>query len=208
MPLRFGPIRLPWPPERLPDDPYWERFLNRPLHDPDNAFGSALGKLPEGAVFPQKSEVHTPEVMSAQVKELARFLGAPLCGIVRLSAADGADTPAAGAPHHSVGIVCGLPTDHHPRQRAGMAGQVPLVQGGFVTYILAAYIRELGFHATQSGATDAAALAALAGLADAGRGGNGGSAGSGQEVYWADVIRTDLPLAADGDEALRWLPTS
>jgi len=58
--------------------------------DADNAFGETLRRLPEGAVFPQKGEVHAPEVMSAHIKELARFLGAPLCGIVRVS--DGGTT--------------------------------------------------------------------------------------------------------------------
>ena len=200
MALRFGPIRLPWPPERVPDDPYWERFLQRPLHDSDNAFGEALRRLPEGNVFPQKSEVHSPEVTSAHVRELARFLGAPLCGIVRLAmgAADGSSD---GLPTGDrFGIVCGLPTAYHPRSLPGMAGQVPTVQAGFVTYILAAYIRELGYHAARSGDVHALALAELAGLT--------APSGERTELFWADVVCTDLPLAADCPEVFEWPPTS
>ncbi|MEK7216532.1 MAG: hypothetical protein AAB289_13140 [Chloroflexota bacterium] len=195
MALRFGPIRLPWASANDADDPFWERFLYRPLHDPDNAFGETLRRLPEGAVFPQKGEVHSPEVMSAHIKELARFLGAPLCGVVRVS-----DGGTAGPPDAGVGIVCGLPTEYHPSRVSGMAGQAPVLQGGFVTYILAAYIRELGYPAFHGGDLHSPALAALAGLgaADAG----------GRPVYWADVVRTSLPLAADCNEVFEWPPTS
>lgn len=195
MALRFGPIRLPWLPAAVPDDPYWEGFLNRPLHDPGNAFGEVLRQLPEGNVFPQKGEVHSPEVMSAHIKELARFLGAPLCGIVRVN-----DSEAGGRPGPRFGIVCGLPTDYHPSRTGGMAGQAPVVQGGFVTYIVAAYIRELGYHASQSGDATSAALAALAGVS--------ALSVRGADIHWSDVVRTSLPLAADCDEVFEWPPTS
>ena len=38
-------------------DPYWERFINRPVSDPAKTLAHAIRNAPEGRVFPVKSEV-------------------------------------------------------------------------------------------------------------------------------------------------------
>lgn len=191
--MRLGRFTLPWPGGKEAD-PYWEAFLKRRLHDPRNAFGDGLRRLEEGNVFPVPAEVHSPEVMAAHVKELARFLGAPLCGIVRLAA-----EPGDGGQPHGFAIVTGLPTAFHPDRTPGMARQVPVLRGAHVTFFLAAYIRELGFRATAAGNEHAARTAAAAGLP---------LTGPSSSVYLADVVLTDLPMAPDRAELLPWPPTS
>jgi epoxyqueuosine reductase QueG len=67
-----------------------------------------------------------------------------------------------------------------------------------VTFVLSAWIRELGFRATRSGEADAERLAAAAGLGKLNADGRLVAPGHGTKVHVADVILTDLPLVADG----------
>ena len=170
-------------------DPYWDVFINRPPSDPDNQVNNTLRAWPEGSVFPVKKDVHSPDIMSGHIKELARFFGADLTGIVRLP--QGSDYP--------FGIVCAFRAEHDPRQALGHGGQAPVQNGLFVTFNLGAVIREMGYHATVSNAASAERLAAAAGLGRLDADGRLLTALLGRKVYVADVIRTDLPLAPDGD---------
>ena len=49
-----------------------------------NTVTEMIRSAPEGNVFPTKAELHTPEITSSHVKELARYLGTDLIGIERL----------------------------------------------------------------------------------------------------------------------------
>jgi hypothetical protein len=194
MPLRVGPLRIPWPGSE-PDDPYWDVFINRPVHDPRNLTQEGL-RSAGGAVNPAKTDLHTPEITTDHLKQLGKFLGAELVGVVRLKEARSAedDDP---DPYPFV-VVCTVKTDYDPRTSPGVGGQVAVRNGRFLTFTLAAYIRELGYRATNQLPADEQRLAAAAGL---GRLGAEGRLVVPQgRVHVADeVIHTDLPLAPDGE---------
>jgi len=189
MSLRLGPLRIPWPGS-APDDPYWDMFINRPVHDQRNLVQEAL-RSPGGAVNPTKVELHTPEITADHLKQLAKFLGAELVGIVRLKDAEGPDS-------HPFVVVVAVPADHDPRTALGVGGQTPVRNGRFLTFTLASYIREMGYRATNQIPADQHRLAAAAGLGSLDR--EGRLAPPGRRVHVADeVIHTDLPLAPDGE---------
>ncbi len=137
-------------------DPYWESFINRPPADPNNLITHALKQVRPGGVNPVRTEVHSPNVMSRHVKELAQFYGADQVGIVSLA-----------------------------------SGQL------FAIYTLGSYIRELGYNAVHS-ETDRERLAAAAGLGSVDAAGRLVTRKFGARCHVADVLLTDLPLAADG----------
>ena len=169
---------------RLPkDDPYWEAFINRAPADPNNLVPHGFKQVQPGGVNPIKTEVHSPNVMASHVKELGRFYGADMVGIVGLD--DG------------FAIVCALKTDYDTRSAVGIGGQTPAMKGLFATFTLGAYIRELGYQADAS-ETDRERLAAAAGLGSLDAGGRLVTRQFGRNVYVADVLLTDLPLEADG----------
>jgi hypothetical protein len=158
-------MKLPW---QQTDDPYWDAFINRPPADVNNLIPHSFKLAEPGGVNPVKTEIHSPNVMSQQVIDLAKFYGAEQVGIVPLSS---------GAS----GIVCALHTDYDMRVARGIGGQTPALKGLFATFTLAAFIRELGYSATCVAHPDAEALAVQAGV-------------SGAHRYIADVVETDLPL--------------
>src|SRR5262249_49965479 len=121
---------------RRRDDPYWDFYINTPPAEPANLLRDVMRNAPEGNVFPTKADLHTPEVTTTHVKEMARYLGADLVGVTRL---DGDD---AG---HPFAIVCAVRADDDPRRARGIGGQIPVQNGLFVTFVLSAWIRELGF---------------------------------------------------------------
>ncbi len=157
------------------DDPYWDFFVNHPPSIPENQINNAIRSAPEGSVFPVKKDVHSPSIMSAHVKELARFFGASGCGIAALQM--GAEFPYA--------IVCAQRSEYDTRQAPDHGGQAAVQQALFVTFNLGAVIREMGYRATikdQSAADELAARAGLARLRP--------------HVHY-EVVLTDLPLEAD-----------
>jgi hypothetical protein len=205
---RLGPLRIPWPGGDASDDPYWDFFLNTPAGDPENLASEIIRRAPEGAIFPAKADLHSPEITSSHVKELARYLGAELVGIAGLdpeaphpgppSRLGGRESRGGGLPEYPFAVVCAVRAEHDPRDAAGVGGQVPVQNGLFVTFVLSAWIRELGFRATRSGEADAERLAAAAGLGKLNADGRLVAPGYGTKVHVADVILTDLPLVADG----------
>ena len=190
---RLGPLRIPWPGGDASEDPYWDFFLNTPASDPANLASEIIRRAPEGAIFPARADLHTPEITSSHVKELARYLGADLVGIAGLDANEGAD-----GKGYPFAVVCAVRAEHDPRDAAGVGGQVPVQNGLFVTFVLSAWIRELGFRATRSEDADAERLAAAAGLGKLNTDGRLVAPKYGTKVHVADVILTDLPLVADG----------
>jgi hypothetical protein len=178
-------MRLPWTRGRATDDPYWDTFINRAPADPNNLITHSFKQVQPGGVNPVKAEVHSPNVMSAHVKELAQFYGADLVGIVQLD------------PSGKSAIVCALRAEHDTRTAAGIGGQTPAMKGLFATYTLGAYIRELGYSAEHSDA-DRERLAAAAGLGSLDDEGRLKTRRLGKRVHVADVLLTDLPLEPDG----------
>jgi hypothetical protein len=190
--LRLGPLKLPWLGKNShKDDPYWDFFINTPPADLANTVTEMIRNAPEGNVFPAKSELHTPEITSSHLKGMAEYFGAELVGVVKL---DSNENPA-GYPF---AVICAIHADYDPREARGVGGQVPVQNGLFITFVLSAWIRELGFRATAAPDPDAEKLAAAAGLGKLNKEGRLVTPQFGANVHVANVIRTDLPLAADG----------
>jgi hypothetical protein len=184
--LRSDWLKIPWRrAQARHHDPYWDFFINTPPTDRANSVLDVIRKAPEGNVFPTKADLHTPEVTTSHVKEMARYLGADLVAITTLENDD------AG---HPFAIVCAVRADDDPRETPGIGGQVPVQNGLFVTFVLAAWIRELGFRASMAMSPDAPRLAAAAKLGTLDRTGKLVTAEYGTRVHVANVIRTDLPL--------------
>ena len=192
MALRLGPLKLPWLGKNShKDDPYWDFFINTPPADLANTVTEMIRNAPAGSVFPTKTELHTPEITSSHVKGMAEYFGAELVGIVRLAPNDNPEG-------HSFAVICAVHADYDPRAAPGMGGQVPVQNGLFISFVLSSWIRELGFRATAAPDPDAEKLAAAAGLGKLNKEGRLVTPQFGANVHLANVIRTDLPLAADG----------
>ena len=173
------------------DDPYWDFFINRPPADPNNVIPHAFRGLPQGDANPVRTAVHSPNVMSDQIKELGRFYGADLVGIVELASEPG------------FAIVSVLKADYDTRMAHGPGGQTPVLKGLFATFTLAAFIRELGYSAATRVSGDdnrGERLAAAAGLGILDGDGRLVIRRHGRGAYVAEVIFTDLPLQPDGQE--------
>jgi hypothetical protein len=202
--LRLGSFKIPWlGKDSHKDDPYWDFFINTPPADLANTVTEMIRSAPEGNVFPTKAELHTPDITSSHVKELARYLGTDLVGIARLSALS--PLPAGGEGkgegdniYYPFAVVCAIQADYDSRQARGIGGQVPVQKGLFITFVLSAWIRELGFNATAALDPNAEQLAAAAGLGKLNADGRLVTPQYGTHVHVANVIRTDLPLAPDG----------
>src|SRR4051794_37139810 len=193
MGLRLGPLSLPWPKAGAENDPYWEFFLRTPPGDRRNAVTDLMREAPEGMVNAVHAELHTPEITTGHVKELATFLGADLVGIARLD-----EEVAADGERYPFAVVCAVRAEHDPREAPGIGGQVPVQNGLYVTFGLGAGIREWGYRATGPSGAEGGGLAARAGRGTLDAGGRLVTPRFGTRVHVADVIHTDLPLAADG----------
>ena len=191
MVLRLGPLKLPWLGKSShKDDPYWDFFINTPAADPTNTVTEMIRNAPEGNVFPTKTELHTPEITSSHLKGMAEYFGAELVGIVKLDPNDNLEGL-------SFAVICAVHADYEPRVAPGIGGQVPVQNGLFISFVLSSWIRELGFRATAAPDPDAEKLAAAAGLGKLNKEGRLVTPQFGANVHVANVIRTDLPLAAD-----------
>jgi hypothetical protein len=203
--FRLERLRIPWPRKKdSRNDPYWDFFINSPPADLANSVTELIRNAPEGNIFPTKADIHTPEITSSHVKEMARYLGADLVGIARLNSDDNSPLPRAGEgkgedpERYPFAVICAVRADYDPREAPGIGGQVPVQNGLFVTFVLSAWIRELGFRAAAAPDPDAEGLAAAAGLGKLNPDGRLVTPQYGTRVHVANVIRTDLPLAADG----------
>jgi hypothetical protein len=186
---------------RRSKDPYWEAYVNRPPADPNNLVPPAIRAAPEGQIFPVKSDVHTPEVMTEHIRELGRFFGADLVGVAQIESS--------GDPDYPYAVVVGIRAEYDPRTAAGIGGQAAALTGAYVTFNLGAAIREYGFRATRSGDGDADRLAACAGLGTLDDAGRLVTRDHGRKLYLADVVLTDLPLKPATTETYKWAtPTS
>jgi len=192
--LRLGPFKLPWTGKNThKDDPYWDFFINTPPADLANTVTEMIRNAPAGNIFPTKTELHTPEITSSHVKGMAQYFGAELVGIARLNADDKRD-----GEFYPFAVICAVHSDYDPLKSPGIGGQVPVQNGLFITFVLSAWIRELGFRASAAPDPDVEKLAAAAGLGTLNSEGRLVTPKFGSNVYVANVIRTDLPLAPDG----------
>jgi hypothetical protein len=188
-------------PRSKAGDPYWDAFINRPPVDPNNLVPPAIRAAADGQVFPAKSEIHAPEVMSEHVKELGRFFGATLVGIARLSE-DGGD-------QYRFAILPAIASEYDPRVSLGIGGQAAALIGAYVSFNLAAAIREFGFHAQRWAGEDLDRLAVCAGLGKPDSEGHLVTSRLGRNVYLAEAVLTDMPLSPDSQEVYAWVaPTS
>jgi hypothetical protein len=175
------------------DDPFWDFFINTPPADLTNLVTEMIRNAPEGNVFPTKTELHTPEITSSHVKGMAEYFGADMVGIVKLNSHDtNHDEP------YPFAVVCVVRADYDPREAPGVGGQVPVQNGLFITFVLSAWIRELGFRAMQALDPQAEKLAARAGLGRLNAKGRLVTDKFGSNIHVANIIRTDLPMAPDG----------
>lgn len=221
MTLRLGPFKLPWlRRDSRESDPYWEFFINTPPADLANTVTELIRNAPPGNVFPTKADIHTPEITSSHVKEMARYFGVDLAGIARLpsplplpragegkakanklaseSALPLGEGKGEGDEQFPFAVVCVVRAEYDPRTAQGIGGQVPVQNGLFITFVLSAWIRELGFRASAAPDANAEKLAAAAGLGEINVDGRLVTRQYGTNVHVASIIRTDLPLAADG----------
>jgi len=198
--LRLGPFKIPWVGEDSEKhDPYWDFFINTPPADMANTVTEMIRSAPEGNVFPTKAELHTPDITSSHVKELASYLGTDLVGIARLtSLAAAGESKGEGDDTYPFAVICAVQADYDPRKAPGIGGQVSVQKGLFITFVLSAWIRELGFRATAVLDPNAEKLAVAAGLGTLDAEGRLVTSKFGTRVHVANVIRTDLPLAPDG----------
>ncbi len=192
MALRLGPITLPFGGKNRADDPYWHYYINHEPFDTANTVNDMLLNAPEGVIFPTKEDLHTPEITSDHLKQLADYLGADLIGIAKLDPADNPD-----GEDYPFAVVCVVKADEDPRTAKGIGGQVPVTNALFATFVLSAYMRELGYRATAEYHPDADRLAAKAGLGTVNAEGRLTTPKYGSAVHVAKLIRTDLPLAVD-----------
>jgi len=187
-------LKFPWSGKNShKDDPFWEFFVNTPPADLTNTVTELIRNAPAGNIFPNKAELHTPEITSSHVKGMAQYFGTELIGIAKLDA----DAPS-NSSQLPFAILCAVHADYDPRQAKGIGGQMPVQNGLFITFVLSSWIRELGFRATVARDADTDALAAKAGLGTLNGSGRLVTRAFGAGVYVADAIYTDLPLAADG----------
>jgi hypothetical protein len=202
--LQLGPFKFPWFGKNShKNDPYWDFFINTPPADLANTVTEMIRKAPDGSVFPTKAELHTPEITASHVKGMAEYFGAELVGIAKLGnlfplvvgeeKGEGDENQ-----NYPFAIICAVHADYDPRTSPGIGGQVPVQNGLFITFVLSAWIRELGFQAKTAPDPDADKLAAAAGLGTLNSDGRLVTPKFGTNVHIANVIRTDLPLAADG----------
>jgi hypothetical protein len=206
--LRLGPFKIPWPrKDSHRNDPYWDIFINTPPADLANTVTELIRNAPEGNVFPTKAELHTPEITSSHVKGMAEYFGADLVGIVNLSSNEAASSlpsspsrgrgESEGEEAYPFAVICAVRADYDSGEAPGIGGQASVQNGLFISFVLSAWIRELGFRATAAPDPNAEKLAAAAGLGTLNEKGRLVTQKFGAKVHVANLIRTDLPLAPD-----------
>lgn len=184
---------------------------------PENAWRTYMAKAVDGPVNPEKREVSDEAAMAAEIKEMARFVGADLVGISKLDQAfvypyrfadpyRGLDTERIPIElHHSYAISTGVEMDLQKIRSTPSYIDNAEVGRTYAAIAraacdLAAYIRELGYparaHHTANEMVCHVPIAARGGLGELGRNGILVSSRFGPRLRLATVT-TDLPMAAD-----------
>jgi len=195
-----GALQAPLRRRSGQDDPYWENFVNGQPNDDRNLITDIVGRAPEGNVFPTQAELHSPNVTAKHVKELSTYLGGKLVGELVGIADLGKQTPEI-ARGYRYAVVTGVRAEYDPYTSPGPGGQAAVQAGQFVTFIVASWIREMGFRATMKLDVPRAErehLAVAAGLGKLNGDGKLTVPKYGTKVHVANIIFTDLPMEADG----------
>lgn len=210
-------LRL-WRTSRMDVDPFRRVFGGGGSEKNSyNSLYDIYRNLPEGNVNPKKIAVTDPERMARNIKEIARFFGADVVGITHLDQAyvyshrargNTAAGENAGDPidlRHRFAICLGFESDYEKfltnNSRISDAeyslGNVNSLQP---TFLLAAYIREMGYPARTHGfgrfEVNPIPLAVNAGLGELGRHGMLIHEEYGSRLHLS-VVTTDLPMAVD-----------
>ncbi|MFQ5827128.1 MAG: hypothetical protein ACE5IA_07200, partial [Dehalococcoidia bacterium] len=184
---------------------------------PENSWRSYLSKAVDGPLNPERTQVTNPTQMSADIKEVARFLGADMVGIAELDQAfvfpyrfqGPSDDPLREKVpidlRHRYAISLGVEMNLEKVKAAPSYidnAEVGLRyhHGARVAVELAAYIRELGYparaHHTANEEVLHVPIAVSAGLGELGRMGILVTRRYGPRLRLATVT-TDLPLEPD-----------
>ena len=210
-------LRL-WRTNRMDVDPFRRVFGGGGSEKNSyNSLYDIYRNLPEGKVNPNKIPVTDPERMARNVKEIARFFGADVVGITHLDQAYVYSHRARGNPAvgekagdpihlpHRFAICLGFESDYEKfltnNSRISDAeyslGNVNSLQP---TFLLAAYIREMGYpartHSFGRFEVNPIPLAVNAGLGELGRHGMLIHEEYGSRLHLS-VVTTDLPMAVD-----------
>ncbi len=186
--------------------------------DPNNSFLHAVGETPEGKLNPERVPVPDPAAMARKIKEIARFFGSDVVGITHLDqayvfshrgrgcVAEGLNPGDPIQLTHKFAICLGQEArddyDWYLTSNSEISDiKYQMSHRGQIapTFMLAAYIRELGyparahFHMTE---VNPIPLAVNAGLGELGRNGMLIHEEYGARLHLA-VVTTDLPLTVD-----------
>jgi reductive dehalogenase len=206
-----------WRKNRAGADAFRRLFGGGGEGDPRNTLQQIMKEAPEGAVNPNRIQVADPADMAKKIKEVAKFLGADVAGIAPLdqlyvyshrargSAAMG-EKP--GDPidlPHRFAICLGFASDYDRYMSNNSKISDTEYQFGnnhaiVPTFMLAAYIREMGYparaHHHGRSQVNPIPLAINAGLGELGRHGMLIHEKYGSRLHLT-VVTTDLPLAVD-----------
>ena len=137
-------LKFPWSSKDAhDDDPYWDFFINTPPADLTNTVTELIRNAPAGNIFPTPADIHTPEITSQHVKEHGAILRRRTGGYRQAG-----DQQRQQSGRLSVRRICAVRAEYDPRVSPGIGGQVPVQNGLFITFVLSAWIRELGFRAS------------------------------------------------------------
>jgi ferredoxin len=213
---RLGPVLKKRMRDPVPDA-FWRTVYPRRERERENSILWYLWDAVDGPVNPVPTEAPDPEANAARIKEMARFLGADLVGISELRS-DFVYTNYANMFDAAKGTL-GDPVQLEHRYAISLAKAMDrrklnispsyiendetalrYAELAFITCMLAAYIRELGYPARAHHLAREAVLhqplAVQAGLGELGRNDTVISARFGPGMRLGTVT-TDLPLALD-----------
>lgn len=212
----LGERVLKWRKDRAGVDAFGRVFGRGGNGDPNNSFQDVMSQVPEGAVNPDRLPVSDPVSEAHKIKEVARFFGADAVGITHLDQAyiyshrarSTADGGKAGDPidlphRFAICLLFAGDYDRYMTCNSRIAdAEYQVGQKGTITptFMLAAYIREMGYaaraHCHSGYEVNPIPLAVNAGLGELGRYGMLIHEEYGSRVHLATVT-TDLPLAVD-----------
>lgn len=196
-------------------DPLWRLFYGYTRKE--NSLVNHLRQVVDGPVKPEKTLVDDTHKMSKQIKKIAKFIGAHLCGITHLNqyyvySHRGRNTDLEDGRfgeeiiiNHKYAIVIGYAMDYDlvktsPSYSADAETGRVYAEVAKIAVMLAAYIRELGYpalaHHFRQDEVIHPPLAVAAGLGELGRNGYVVNPLYGPRFRTA-VITTDLPLEVD-----------
>jgi len=213
----FGARLRDWRKNRVGGDPFRRLFGGGGEGDPNNTLQKIMRDAPEGKVNPNQIPVDDPAEMAEQIKGVAKYLGADVVGITRLdqlyvyshrARGNAAMGEKPGDPvnlPHRYAICLGFASDYYRYMSNNSKISDTEYQFGnnhaiVPTFMLASYIREMGYPATAHhhgrSLVNPIPLAINAGLGELGRHGMLIHEKYGSRLHLT-VVTTDLPLAVD-----------